>query len=493
MILVLCWLWFIFTIWFFCLPQQESFSQCSSGLINVQGRVIDAKGLPVLKVDLDFFHIPTGIKIVTPHDNTDSLGYYNVCVFPPAFYRITFEPLYPYNTHLVGKEISNVDLTQSVILPDIVLDYGWVVAGRATDSLGNPIDSVNLAVDDLITKKRLFTPGDKTDLLGNYRIVIPNGIYRFRYAPAAGRRQLGVQLDTVKVTGRDTTINITVRSGFFINGTVNDTTFNPSGTPISNLTFDLEDTLGKKIFLPRNKSDSTGKFSVVAPAGIFNLLYVPPRDSHFVAKKVRAFLISSDTAIVQVLHRGVLLTVKVRDSLNQPIPSADLDVIRQVPTRNELFTPTDNADSAGLIKVTIPPDSYTIVINPPAGATNFDTLILPGLVNVFSDTSFDVILPGKPFQFVPEKFTLGSNFPNPFKIQTEIPFALPDDAIVEITIYNILGQKIKTLTKGFLQKGEKNVLWNGRNEAGELVPSGVYFYRMTAANFSKTRQMILIR
>lgn len=480
---------------------ENSFSQCpqvcAPPQLTIQGRVVDANGKPVRKVDLDFFLL--GFKMPYVCDNTDSLGYYSVCVSTPGRYRITFEPLYPFNTNLVGKETLNVDLMVSRVLPDIRLGFGWAVAGQAIDTAGKPIDSVNLAVDDWVSKRRLFTPGDKTDSLGNYRIVVPNGTYRFRYAPAPGRRQVGVQLDTVKISGRDTIINVTIRSGFFVSATIVDTSFNRFGTPIRGVDLDMEDTLGNKIFLPRNTSDSLGKLTVVAPSNTYDFLFVPPRDSHFVAKKVRSFALTSDTSITQALNRGALLTVRVVDSLNQPVSFADLDVIREFQTRNELFTPTDNADQFGVIKVAVPPDSYTIVINPPTGATNFDTLTLPGLVKVLNDTTINVTLPGQPVRTTPpgEERILDA-YPNPFSpaANSFIYFpvdltALPDNWKATLTIFTPAGEIVfkdeKELFGG--QINGRELFWNGHNDNGEPAASGVYFCKIILRELGGSQRM----
>ncbi|HXF48352.1 MAG TPA: hypothetical protein VNL73_02865 [Verrucomicrobiae bacterium] len=450
------------------------------------------------KVDLDFFLL--GFKMPYVCDNTDSSGYYSVCVSTPGTYRITYDPLYPYNTNLVAKETLSVPLFSSRVLPDIRLGFGWAVAGQATDTAGKPIDSINLAVDDWVSKKRLFTPGDKTDSLGNYRIVIPNGAYRFRYAPAPGRRQVGLQLDTVKISGRDTVINVTIRSGFFVSATTIDTTFNPARTPIAGVDLDLEDTLGNKIFLPRNTSDSLGKLTVVAPGNMYDFLFVPPRDSHFVAKKVRSFALTSDTSITQTLNRGVLLTVRVVDSLNKPVPFADLDVIREFPPpSNEMFTPTDNADQFGVIKVAVPPDSYTIVINPPAGATNFLADTLPGLVQVLNDTTIDVTLPGQPVRITPpgEERILDA-YPNPFRpaVNSFIYFpvdltALSGNWKALLTIFTPAGEIVfkeeKKLSGG--QINGRELFWNGHNDNGEPAASGVYFCKIILRETSGLQRM----
>ena len=86
-----------------------------------------------------------------------------------------------------------------------------------------------------------------------------------------------------------------------------------------------------------------------------------------------------------------------------------------------------------------------------------------------------------------------NNYPNPFNPNTTLNFSLKQAGDVTLEIYNILGQKINTLVEGNLDAGHHSVVWNGKNDAGINVSSGVYFYKLTAANYSKSRQMTLIK
>jgi hypothetical protein len=76
---------------------------------------------------------------------------------------------------------------------------------------------------------------------------------------------------------------------------------------------------------------------------------------------------------------------------------------------------------------------------------------------------------------------LNGNYPNPFNPTTTIKFSLAEKGNVELTVYNLKGQKVKTLTKDFLDKGEHSVIWNGDDELGKTVSSGMYFYRLAIA------------
>jgi hypothetical protein len=94
---------------------------------------------------------------------------------------------------------------------------------------------------------------------------------------------------------------------------------------------------------------------------------------------------------------------------------------------------------------------------------------------------------------LPKQFSLSQNYPNPFNPQTVIKYALPQDCEVEITIYNILGQKVQTLVNEHQQAGYKRIEWDSKNERGEEVASGIYFYRIKAGEFVNSRKMVLLK
>ena len=98
----------------------------------------------------------------------------------------------------------------------------------------------------------------------------------------------------------------------------------------------------------------------------------------------------------------------------------------------------------------------------------------------------------------PKETTLLANFPNPFNPETWIPYRLAKDAFVTLTIYNGSGRVVRTLdvghrTAAFYETRSKAIYWNGRNEFGEQVVSGVYFYHLSAGDFSATRKMLIIK
>ncbi|MBK6915345.1 MAG: T9SS type A sorting domain-containing protein [Ignavibacteriales bacterium] len=94
---------------------------------------------------------------------------------------------------------------------------------------------------------------------------------------------------------------------------------------------------------------------------------------------------------------------------------------------------------------------------------------------------------------VPLEFKLLQNYPNPFNPSTSISYGLNEDADVSIIIYNALGLEIATLVNNSLPKGFHSVVWNGTDNSGNQVTSGIYFYRMVTGSFVETKKMILLK
>ncbi|MCL2062889.1 MAG: T9SS type A sorting domain-containing protein, partial [Candidatus Cloacimonetes bacterium] len=94
---------------------------------------------------------------------------------------------------------------------------------------------------------------------------------------------------------------------------------------------------------------------------------------------------------------------------------------------------------------------------------------------------------------IPEKTALLANFPNPFNPITTISFDLAVDSIVSIDIFNIRGQRVKTVTNEHFGAGSHNVEWNGTDENGRSVGSGIYFYRMVSGDFTDVKRMVLLK
>jgi methionine-rich copper-binding protein CopC len=94
---------------------------------------------------------------------------------------------------------------------------------------------------------------------------------------------------------------------------------------------------------------------------------------------------------------------------------------------------------------------------------------------------------------LPSAFNLQQNYPNPFNPVTSINYQLASDTHVTLTVYDIMGQKIRTVVSEDQSAGFRSVVWNGKDNYNNPVSSGVYFYRLHAGNYIQTRKMILMR
>lgn len=92
-----------------------------------------------------------------------------------------------------------------------------------------------------------------------------------------------------------------------------------------------------------------------------------------------------------------------------------------------------------------------------------------------------------------KNYDLNQNYPNPFNPFTTIKYQLSSSADIDLTIFNALGQAVRTLVKQYQAAGKYSVEWDGRNESGAVMPTGLYFYRLKAGNFLETRKMVLMR
>ena len=102
---------------------------------------------------------------------------------------------------------------------------------------------------------------------------------------------------------------------------------------------------------------------------------------------------------------------------------------------------------------------------------------------------------GEPEEEIPaiSKPMLHGNYPNPFNPTTTISFSLPKEEDIELTIYNIKGQKVKTLYSGIASEGKQSVVWDGRDTNGKEVGSGLYFYQLETKNKELTKKMLLLK
>jgi hypothetical protein len=140
-----------------------------------------------------------------------------------------------------------------------------------------------------------------------------------------------------------------------------------------------------------------------------------------------------------------------------------------------------------------PGDTQQVVFKMSVGQGENFTQSFVAMVDCLNANNTPTGAEGEETLALPTEFRVRQNYPNPFNPSTIISYALPERANVEVTIFNILGQKVTTLIRKSQPAGEYTAVWNGVDVSGQPVASGIYFYRVQAGENVQTRKMMLLK
>ncbi len=212
---------------------------------------------------------------------------------------------------------------------------------------------------------------------------------------------------------------------------------------------------------------------------------------------IKLNLNTNDNSFTRTLTLGVAdgATDKVDDGIDQVIPpafpnemDARLGAYYITDFRPEAKKITWTLVTKGEVNLTAElenvPEDYDVYLRYKDALINLrevENLVLPA-------GSYEVVAARKS---VPVAYNLGQSFPNPFNTSCVINYELPEKAQVRLEIYDLSGHKVRTLVDGEQAAGYRSVVWDGTNDNGTVVPSGVYFYKLTAGDYTATRRMIL--
>ena len=94
---------------------------------------------------------------------------------------------------------------------------------------------------------------------------------------------------------------------------------------------------------------------------------------------------------------------------------------------------------------------------------------------------------------IPLEFKLYQNYPNPFNPTTQIKYDLPEDQFVNITIYDVMGRKVRSLMNDSQTAGYHSLRWDAKNDIGEGIAAGMYIYNIQAGEFRAMKKMVLLK
>jgi len=146
----------------------------------------------------------------------------------------------------------------------------------------------------------------------------------------------------------------------------------------------------------------------------------------------------------------------------------------------------DTATAFGDERIMVPFNTATfsyVSISGTGFSHNEDVTFINTSATVFIDKELESVM----------RYTLYPNYPNPFNPVTTLRYDLPEDAMVNITIYDMMGRQVKALVNGSQTAGYKSIQWNATNSLGEPVSAGLYLYTIQAGDYTQTNKMVLLK
>lgn len=185
------------------------------------------------------------------------------------------------------------------------------------------------------------------------------------------------------------------------------------------------------------------------------------------------------------------------------------EAVYQVMSQNGLNSPQDTADyhfylgsgpytlSAGqgiILVYTLEPDGEGLSKSTSELGADLEKGIAAFSQDKFLVSANETPLNKEPLaSAIPHSYRLFQNYPNPFNPVTRIRFQLPEAGVVQLEVFNTLGQRVRTLLNKSLEAGSYAIDWNATNQQGQVASSGIYIYRLTAPNYQMQKKMLLIR
>jgi hypothetical protein len=217
------------------------------------------------------------------------------------------------------------------------------------------------------------------------------------------------------------------------------------------------------------------------------------------------FRVTAHTEDVDLYHDSEPVTGYSIDNLHPTAPQGLIAVQNGASVILQWFTPIDedfnyhnvyreNLDTIDSAVVFTTVDSFFVDLDIPTGSWQYYVTAVDSSGNE-SDPSetVSVILSSDLEPLIPTEFALHQNYPNPFNPTTQIRYDLPEDTYVRITIFDIMGRKVRSLINTNEDAGYRYMNWDATNDLGQPVSAGMYIYTIQAGEFRKTKKMVLLK
>ncbi len=327
----------------------------------ITGRVVDFNGLGVPGVNINADFSGGGGHPTLLNDGTDANGYFTTTITPNGVFDISFlPPAPPLTTHLI-TELFDVSVVGTINLGTIALPRGYSLSGRLLNPAGLGVADVNLDVIDA-AGNNLVLQSDSSNASGVFNLAVPLGDHTLRMDTSAVVGQtLASKQSAVNVAGNTDLGTLALAQGFTLTGFVKRTNL----VGVAGVQLDVYDSAtGTKLYVPLNTTDAAGAFSLIVPAGIFDVRFAPPFALLLVAtERVNQVVNANLNLGTLILQNGVVLSGTVQAFNGQKYAGVDVDVFF-AGTNNQVVLFNDNTSALGIYQVVIPTGTFDVRFTP---------------------------------------------------------------------------------------------------------------------------------
>jgi len=339
-----------------------------------------------------------------------------------------------------------------------------------------------------------------------YTATLPIGLYSVRVHGTIDTVVYDYAVpNNLTVTANNPAYDIAIPVMYTVSGTVSMFVSGGEPTALVGATVTLTNqAAGGYSPLPATTAATTGGFSILTTPGTYTLTVgYTPQDgtpqtwTHY----ANVVVDDADVTVTVLVNAAYSVSGTIHTGENPAVPVVGTNNVTL--TRAGQTTPTYFASSVATTGVftfpAVAPGTYTLKAAGNHGNASHpydyehDTPIVVTNANIPTIAIVITDLSDGDISAIPTVTTLKANYPNPFNPSTTIAFDVANAGRVSIEIYNIKGQRVKSLVNDSFDVGPHIVVWNGDDAAGHAVGSGVYFYRMTAPGYSSVRKMLLMK
>ncbi len=254
--------------------------------VSVVGTTKNSAAVPVGNVKVDVFNATTGAKYHMKGNVTNAFGNFNLAVPANTPLRSQLLTNGVVGQVLVPREMLGT-VTGATNLGVMTMQTGFHVTGTVRTQTSAPVSGADIDVTDLATGNTLFTPGDNTNSLGIFDVVVPAGTFDLEVNRPGALVLVGVDVDNLAVSAATNVGILTMRNGVFLSGTVRDR----FGAVVQGADVNVyEASTGLSVALGSDNTNVAGFYSVVVPTALLHVVFSPPGIPHILAKDRHNFV-----------------------------------------------------------------------------------------------------------------------------------------------------------------------------------------------------------